>query len=505
MASVFKRTYKRPDGRMVECKTCTAAFADWSDPTRGVGIVRQVPGYLSRDASEELGRNLEKLARLRAAHEPMPDDLRRYMEGLPAKLRGKLARWGLLNQTAEAAVKPLSGHLESYATALRDGVASHKQKGRPATPEHVQKTVNRVKTLLDRMSARTFSDITPAAVGRCLRDLEARGVRSKGIGSKSLKHYHGALYAFLSWAVRERLLPENPLRDSAKPDPAMDPRHRRRAFEPDEVARLLQAARKGEDHFGMTGEHRYWLYRLAVESGCRAGELRALTVANLTLTGPRPGVTVPAPVAKSRRERIIPLKPETASELRTFLRGKLPNAPVFRLLRPENIVVMLRHDLERAGVAYVDDSGRYADFHSLRGTFASNLIAAGVDVRTAQDLLGHASPMMTLGVYAKAFRGSHQSAIAKLPTYDRPEIESARATGTYDGRADCTGNCTDSGSKAAPNGQRDSSPIRFPGGSGEHVSNGGDAAYSGTDGAGVERGAKVKSLPPRGLEPLSSG
>jgi len=35
---------------------------------------------------------------------------------------------------------------------------------------------------------------------------------------------------------------------------------------------------------------------------------------------------------------------------------------------------------------YVDDTGRYADFHSLRHTFISNLAVAGVHPKTAQRL-----------------------------------------------------------------------------------------------------------------------
>ena len=150
MASVFKRKYRNSAGRMVECKKHTVAFTDCSDPTRGVGIVRQVSGYENHEASVELGHKLEKLARLRAAREPMPDGLRRYMEGLPAKVRTKLAKWGLLNQTAEAARKPLDEHVVAYEQALRDGVASRKQKGRPATATHVQKTGNPGVTLRRR-------------------------------------------------------------------------------------------------------------------------------------------------------------------------------------------------------------------------------------------------------------------------------------------------------------------------------------------------------------------
>jgi hypothetical protein len=109
---------------------------------------------------------------------------------------------GQAREHAEAAAKSLTQHVEAYEQALRDGVASRKQKGRPATTMHVQKTGNRIRTLIKDTGAPTFGDISPAARGRCLRRLELKGARQKGIGPKTAAHYHAALYAFLQWAVR---------------------------------------------------------------------------------------------------------------------------------------------------------------------------------------------------------------------------------------------------------------------------------------------------------------
>ncbi len=41
-------------------------------------------------------------------------------------------------------------------------------------------------------------------------------------------------------------------------------------------------------------------------------------------------------------------------------------------------------------------------FHDLRSVAASAMVAAGVDVKTAQHRLGHANVTMTLQVYARA-------------------------------------------------------------------------------------------------------
>ncbi|MCH8914117.1 MAG: tyrosine-type recombinase/integrase [Planctomycetes bacterium] len=100
--------------------------------------------------------------------------------------------------------------------------------------------------------------------------------------------------------------------------------------------------------------------------------------------------------------------------------------------RPEYVVVMLRGDLEAASIPYRDDSGRVTDFHSLRGTFASLLLRAGVDVRTAKDLMRHSTIAMTADVYACTMRGSQNEAVKRLPSLATAGREKARATGTYD-------------------------------------------------------------------------
>jgi integrase len=53
-------------------------------------------------------------------------------------------------------------------------------------------------------------------------------------------------------------------------------------------------------------------------------------------------------------------------------------------------------------------------FHALRHTHASQLIAAGVDVVTISKRLGHASPNITLSVYAHLFRQRDDKAAAAI-------------------------------------------------------------------------------------------
>ncbi|WP_417118871.1 tyrosine-type recombinase/integrase [Olsenella phocaeensis] len=53
-------------------------------------------------------------------------------------------------------------------------------------------------------------------------------------------------------------------------------------------------------------------------------------------------------------------------------------------------------------------------FHELRHTQATQLLSNGVDVKTVQTRLGHASPSITLGWYAHAIPQNDQAAAQML-------------------------------------------------------------------------------------------
>ena len=56
-------------------------------------------------------------------------------------------------------------------------------------------------------------------------------------------------------------------------------------------------------------------------------------------------------------------------------------------------------------------------------------------MKTAQTLLRHSTPVLTIGCYTHTLRGSEQSAVDRLPGFDAPpDAERQKATGT-DGKA----------------------------------------------------------------------
>ena len=77
--------------------------------------------------------------------------------------------------------------------------------------------------------------------------------------------------------------------------------------------------------------------------------------------------------------------------------------------------------------------GRVADFHSLRHTFISNLIAGGVHPKIAQSLARHSTIALTMDRYTHLTAARQVDALKALPDLDAPIEEAARKTGTDDG------------------------------------------------------------------------
>jgi hypothetical protein len=75
----------------------------------------------------------------------------------------------------------------------------------------------------------------------------------------------------------------------------------------------------------------------------------------------------------------------------------------------------LRSDLERNGISYCDQSGKYADFHALRYTWATFLQRHGIAQRFAMKLLRHSDIKLTAKVYTDESQLPIYEAVRVLP------------------------------------------------------------------------------------------
>jgi len=127
----------------------------------------------------------------------------------------------------------------------------------------------------------------------------------------------------------------------------------------------------------MSGYERYLLYKLAVETGLRRNELRSLKISSFDFN--ELTLAVRSGYTKNKEEATQSLRSDTATELKQFFAGKLPNVQAFGgtyKQLTDKTANMLKADLKDAGIDYQDDAGRYFDFHALRGETGTLLAAS---------------------------------------------------------------------------------------------------------------------------------
>jgi len=296
------------------------------------------------------------------------------------------------------------------------------------TEYHAKQLTARAQRIIEGCSFVLWRDIRPREVVRFLSTLRQDTDKRRGISVQTSNFYLQAIQQFCGWMVQEQQAAESPIRHLTPLNVKTDRRHDRRALTIEELRRLLHVTRHGPVVLGIAGYERAMLYRLAVETGLRAGELRSLTRASFRLVGGSPTVRVAAAYSKHRREDVLPLRKDTTAELVAFLASKSPEASAFRL--PSKPAAMLRVDLKAAGIPYRDGAGRVVDFHALRHTFITNLARTEAHPKIAQELARHSTITLTMDRYTHTLRGQQVDALENLPDLSMSPPEDLAATGT---------------------------------------------------------------------------
>jgi integrase len=383
-----------------------------------------------------------------------------------AKLAGdaQLAGVGIADPFAEHRARQLAEHAEDFRRYLA-------AKGN--TPEHVAKTVSRVLAVLagcqfaalDDLQATDVMDfiaglrnrecpsidldqrkewytkteltallgIHPAGLARSLRRAGLAGsgkgkarrygkqiVKAlekelrRGAGVATCNHYLTAIKGFTRWLAKDRRIAVDPLAHLSRMNPDADVRHPRRALPEETFVRFVDATGEGKPFRGLTGADRLVLYTLAANTGFRAGELASLLPRSFALKADNPTVTVAAAYSKHRREDVQPLRPDVADMMRQYIAGK-PDAALWPGTWKDVAAEMVRFDLAAAGIPYKDESGRFFDFHAMRGQFISFLAAGGVHPKVAQVLARHSTITLTMDFYTHLDVLDVTGALDKLP------------------------------------------------------------------------------------------
>jgi len=204
---------------------------------------------------------------------------------------------------------------------------------------------------------------------------------------RSLARKISAVRSFFRYLIREGKAQNNPF------ELISTPKLQKRLpnfLYPNEVEKLLEAP----DSKGVLGLRDRALMELLYGSGIRVSETIKLNLTDLDLEEGEVRV-----FGKGSKERIALMGSKSREAIRKYLseRGKTQSKALFLNKRGGRLT---QRSVERLIKFYAKKIGleRPVTPHTLRHTFATHLLSGGADLRTVQELLGHAS-LSTTQVY----------------------------------------------------------------------------------------------------------
>jgi integrase/recombinase XerC len=201
------------------------------------------------------------------------------------------------------------------------------------------------------------------------------------LSRSSIARHLSAMRSFFKYLMREAMVDANPARTVATPKRE---KHLPSVMQPSDVALLIEQP----DTSTPLGLRDRAFLELLYASGLRIAELVGIDIDDVELRARLVKVR-----GKGAKERIVPFGSKAEEAIRAWLTAR--DAPaeeesLFVNYRGERITA---RSVRRLFDGYVRDAALRAGIspHTMRHSFATHLLNAGADLRTIQELLGHAS------------------------------------------------------------------------------------------------------------------
>lgn len=289
----------------------------------------------------------------------------------------------------------------------------HLLSERDLTPHTVRAYIGDVSAMLEHAAMLGHTDVAGLDV-RTLRSWLAKQ-QSLGKARTTLARRATAVRVFTAWAQRAGLAEEDPGARLASPKA-----HRPlpAALGREEARELLEAAAVRADDGSALGLRDVAILELLYATGIRVGELCGLDVDDLD-----PERRVIRVLGKGRKERTVPFGRPAEKAIASWLSSGRPRLAVAGC-GPALFLGARGHRIDQRAVrtmvhARLGDIPGAPDLgpHGLRHTTATHLLEGGADLRSVQELLGHAS-LATTQIYThitndrlrQAYRQAHPRA-----------------------------------------------------------------------------------------------
>ncbi len=207
--------------------------------------------------------------------------------------------------------------------------------------------------------------------------------RQSGLGARGVQRALAAIRSFFRYLAREGIA-DNPAPKSLRSP--RTPRTLPRPLSVKDAARVLEEA--GENDIAWLGARDVALLTLLYGAGLRISEALSLKRGDAPL-----GETLSI-VGKGRKERVVPVLPVISRAIDAYVDAcpfqPGPDAPLFlsrtgKPMSPREAQALMQKLRGALGLS------EKATPHALRHSFATHVLAGGGDLRSVQELLGHAS------------------------------------------------------------------------------------------------------------------
>jgi integrase len=284
-----------------------------------------------------------------------------------------------------------------------------------------------VRYVTEAIGRTSLHEVNGATLDRLYATLGRQGGRDgQGLKAATVRDVHRTLHKAFGDAVRWRLLAANPC-EAAEPPRldrvAEDARAKLHAWTADELRTFLAAT---------AGHRLHMVFYLAAVTGMRRSELLGLRWSDVDLD--RGALRVAQKLVKGSDGYVLHLSTKTAAGARTIALdgGTVARLREHRLRQVEQRLaagsawhdldlVLAREDGSPIPPEAVSQGFRRAvaaagvpriRFHDVRHSHASLLLQAGEPVKVVSERLGHASPTITLTIYAHVLPGMQEGAAA---------------------------------------------------------------------------------------------
>ncbi len=277
--------------------------------------------------------------------------------------------------------------------------------------------------VLPALGSKLLQQLTPPMLNVLYANLATGSETRRPLSAKTISYIHSTLHKVLADAVDAGLLGRNVATSAKPPRPAKLATGEISAWEPQELARFLEAVK--EMRLGP-------IWRLSAMTGMRRGEVLGLRWRDIDLDRARlsvrqalvaVGYEVIESTPKSHNARVIDLDAETVKQLRVHRARQDQERAEWGedyqdldlVVAKENGEPIHPHTFSQSFERLLEKANlRRIRLHDLRHTHATLALKAGVPVKVISERLGHESPAFTLKQYAHVIPGMQAEAAAQV-------------------------------------------------------------------------------------------